>query len=61
MTSSVHSLGSKVSSGKPEGDHDGVQGWGRVLDTPVNPPVLGVGLLYNVVTGLVSFNGDNLK
>jgi len=44
----------------PEGDHDGVQGWGRVLDAPVNPPVLGVGLLNNVVARLVSLDGDHL-
>ncbi len=56
----MHGLGSKVSTGKPEWDHDGVQGRSGVLDAPVNPPVLGVGLFNDVMAGLVGFDRYNL-
>ena len=60
MSSSVHGLGSEVASGEPVGHHDRVQGRGGVLDTSVDPPVLGVGLFNDVVAGLVGLDGHDL-
>ena len=60
MSSSVHGLGGEVTPGEPEGDHDGVEGRSRIFDAPVNPPVLRVGLLNDVMAGLVGLDGHDL-
>merc|ERR1719471_616672 len=57
----VHHLGSKVASSEPIWDHGVVLSWGsRLLHAPVQPPVLGLGLLDGVVAGLLGLDGDNL-
>ena len=60
MSSAVHGLGRKVTTGEPERDHDGVEGRSRIFDPSVDPPVLGVCLLNNVMAGLVGLDGNDL-
>ncbi len=60
LAGTVHHFGGKVAAGESVRDHDGVDG-GRVgLDAPVQPPILGLGLLDNVVTTSISFNWHDL-
>ena len=61
VASTVHHLGGKVASSESVGDHGVIlSGSLALLDIPVQPPVLGLGLLDGVVTGLLRLDGDDL-
>ena len=61
VASTVHHLGGKVASSESVGDHGVIlSGSLALLDIPVQPPVLGLGLLHAVMSRLVGFDGYNL-
>ena len=60
LARAMHHLSCKVTPSEAVGHHDRVNGGCTRLDTPVQPPVLGLGFFNNVMARLVSFNGHHL-
>ena len=56
----MHHLGGKIASSEAIGNHHRVNGRCIRLDTTMQPPILRLGLLYNVMTGLVGLDGNHL-
>ena len=56
----MHHLSGEIATGEPIGNHYGIDGRCIRLDSAVQPPVLGLGLLHDVVTRLIGLDGNNL-
>ena len=56
----MHHLSGEIATGEPIGNHYGIDGRCIRLDSAMQPPVLGLGLLHDVVTRLIGLDGNHL-